>query len=95
MSNESTKEEKEVVIPEEITEADTIVLNYLEFLFESINKEAILAIYKGTIFHVASEMSGKNTDYKTLARMASSIVIDLLLELESKNIGMEDNGYDF
>lgn len=79
-----------------IEAADKVIIDYLDLIFDSISRDVITAIYRAAVKHTTSKFD-KEVPYKSVVRIASTIAIDMLGDLEEKDVTIftqEDNDYD-
>lgn len=68
-----------------IKAADNTVIDYLDLIFDTISRDVIESVYKVAVKHTTSKFD-REVPYKSVARIASTIAIDMLSVLEEKDI---------
>ena len=64
-----------------VDNVDTVVVNYLDLMFDTIDRQSVIyPLYKTMINHAATKI-GKTAPYQVFAKVASTAAIDLLGDL--------------
>jgi hypothetical protein len=86
---------KDATKTKEITNRiDEIIVDYLDLMYETIERECIYSVYKAVLKHITSNME-EDVPYRTAARIASTFTSDMLAELAEKDhIADIDSDFD-
>lgn len=71
-----------------IDHIDTVIVNYLDFMFDTIDRNTVIyPLYKTMVQHVSNKMKSamRQYTYAVVAKVASTITIDLLSDLADKD----------
>jgi hypothetical protein len=76
---------KDATKAKEITnKIDEIIVDYLDLMYETIERDCIYSIYKAVLKHITSNME-EDVPYRTAAKIASTFTSDMLADLAEKD----------
>ena len=67
---------------------DEIIIDYLDLMFDTIERDCIYSVFKAVLKHITSRMNNDVT-YREAARIASSFTSDMLAVLAEKDMYAE------
>ena len=77
-----------------INHIDGIVIEYMDFMFDGIDRESVIyPMYRAVVNYTMNKM-GKETPYRVAVQVASTLLFEILSDIQDREDAIEESMYN-